>query len=59
MKFIKVIKRNCLTAMPTLAIKIFGYVKSLRRDNTGDVPLKHGSSLMSDPHDKAKILNDH
>ena len=33
------------------------YIKSLRRDNTGVAPLKHGSSLTSDPHDKAKILN--
>ena len=33
------------------------YIKSLRRDNTGVAPLKHGSSLTRDPHDKAKILN--
>ena len=33
------------------------YIKSLRRDNTGVAPLKHGSSLTSDPHDKAKILD--
>ena len=33
------------------------YIKSLRRDNAGVAPLKHGSSLTNDPHDKAKILN--
>ena len=38
--------------------KFWRYIKSLCRDNAGVPPLKHGSSLTSDPHDKAKILND-
>ena len=60
MKLIKFIKRNCLTAMPINSShkKFWRYIKSLRRDNAGVPPLKHGSSLTSDPHDKAKILND-
>ena len=34
------------------------YIRSLRRDNTGVIPLKHQNSLISNPCDKAKILND-
>ena len=34
------------------------YIRSFCRDNTGDVPLKHQNSLISNPCDKAKILND-
>ena len=33
------------------------YIRSLCRDNTGVAPLKHQNSLISNPHDKAKILN--
>ena len=34
------------------------YIRSLGKDNTGVAPLKHQNSLISNPHDKAEILND-
>ena len=40
---------------PALTIRIFG---GIHRDNTGVAPLKHQNSLISNPHDKAKILDD-
>ena len=33
-------------------------IRSLCKDNTGVAPLKHQNSLISNPHDKAEILND-
>ena len=60
MKHIKFIKRNYLIVTQTLTIRIFGdsYIRRLCRDNTGVAPLKYQNSLISNPHDKAEILND-
>ena len=53
------IKYDYLYKSPYIHVSIFWrYIKSLCRDNTGVASLKHGNSLMTVPHDKAKILND-
>ena len=60
MQHIKFIKRNYLITTPTLTIRIFGDIRIRRlcRDNTGVAPLKYQNSFISNPHDKAEILND-